>query len=227
VQIGAKWMQFWKGTGWLLFFFKFFLMSVAAYILWSNVHPIYGRILSESVIALQKRYIPIRDTRYTDDHGITVDVLMSPAVHEVVPLSEAKPVVSRIHLNTLYFNTIPFLALILATPIQSKKRLLFFIIVGFFVLSLSHYLHMSLNIHSYYYSSQTWEMNRLNPVHQQFIFRVRLLGRLQSFMEQAGSMIMPFLLWMFYAQNWLFRKLRTTQRNVSAEKPPSFPKHSQ
>ncbi len=221
MQLAVKLKQFWKGTGWLLFFFKFFLFSIIAYLIWSNIHPYYGKVLSESVIAIQRRYIPVRDVRYTDQHGITVEVLMRPALHAVVPLAEVKPVSARIHLNTLYFNTIPFLALLLATPFRSFKRLMIFLLVGFILLSASHILHMSLNIQSYYYSSQTWQINRNNPQHQQFLYRIRLISRSQGFMEQAGSMIMPFFIWMFYSQNWLFKKLRLNQQRVTDGKQPS------
>lgn len=42
-----------------------------------------------------------------------------------------------------------------------------------------------------------------------FKIRIRMLQMLQGFMEQVGSMIVPFILWMVYAQSWLFRKLRS------------------
>jgi hypothetical protein len=207
----SGWIRFWKGTGWGLFFFKFFVFSILAFLIWSVISIPYGRFLCETSVRYQRRSIPIMDVQYEDYRGITMEITMAPAVHVIVPLSKAVPVKTKIFPNTLHFNIIPFLALIFASPVRSGKHLIIFLVVSMILLSFSHFLHMNLNISSYYYGQQTWEINSSIPAHEQFLLRIRFISKLQAFMEQAGSMIIPFFLWMIYAQQWLFRKLRSSQ----------------
>ena len=219
MQKASKWLRFWNSPGWMLFFFKFFIFSILAILLWSWISIPYGKFLCERALQFQRRSIPIMGTRFTgvDDERFTFQIQMKPAIDEVVPLADPKPVSISIFPNTLHFNLIPFLALILATPIRTKKRFLLFLVIGLVLMFLSHSVHLYLNIKSFYYSQQTWLLNRSIPAHANFEMRIRLFQKLQGFMEQAGSMIVPFLLWMIYAQPWLFRKLRSNPNNQIAE----------
>lgn len=211
MQNVSRWSRFWKGTSWNLFFFKFFIFSILAFLFWSLISIPYGKFLCETSVIIMNQSMPIMGTRYTgiEDGRFTFQMQMEPARHEVVPLAEPKPFAFSIYPNTLNFNLIPFLALIFATPIRSWKRFVIFLVAGFILMSLSHFLHMYLNIKNYYYAEQNWLVNRSIPAHRHFEIQIRLIQKLQGFMEQVGSMIVPFILWMVYAQSWLFRKLRS------------------
>ena len=213
MQNASLWLRFWKGTGWLLFFTKFFIFSVLATLFWFLISIPYGKFLCEKTVQFERRSIPIMDASYTDERGITLKLTMARAVNEVAPLPKSGNVSLSIYPNTLHYNLIPFLALIFATPVRSRKHFLAFIVGGLALMSLSHFLHMHLNIQSYYYAQQTWEINPTIPTHQWFVWKKRLLQMMQGFMEQAGSMIAPLVLWMVYAQSWLFRKLRSSSHN--------------
>ncbi|MGB4099867.1 MAG: hypothetical protein WBM02_10720 [bacterium] len=144
-----------------------------------------------------------------DDGRFTFQLQMKPALNEVAPLADPEPLALSIYPNTLHFNLIPFIALIFATPIRTWKRFLLSLIIGFALMSLSHFLHMYLNIKGFYYTKPTWLIDPSITAHVLFKIRIRMLQMLQGFMEQVGSMIVPFILWMVYAQSWLFRKLRS------------------
>ena len=153
------------------------------------------------------------DVRYTGERGLTVTLLLGPADHEALPLEKPESFELHLYPNTLHFNIIPFLAIVFATPIKSPKRLVLFLIFGMMALIVSHFIHMHLNIKSFYYAKQSFVFKPGTMTQDQlaaaeyFYRKIRLLKLLQGFMEQAGSMIMPFLLWVIYAQQWLFRKI--------------------
>jgi len=203
-----------------MFFFKFAIFSVIAFFIWTLINDGYGRFICERTIALERGSLPIIDVNFTDYRGLTMEVLVAPAIDAPAPLKSPEPIRIRIYPNTLHFNIIPFLALLLATPLQSRKRLVLFLIFGFLILCISHFVHLFLNIEAYYFGKQTFVLDKelMSPERlreaQTFIYKNRLISKLQGFMEQAGSMIMPALIWMIYSQRWLFKKLldRTNQR---------------
>ncbi len=119
----SYWNRFWTGEQWGLFFLKFFIFSILAFFVWSSFSISYGRILSDVTIGYLRGSVPILDVRHTDHRGLTVTLLLGPADNEILPLE--KPMRFELHLypNTLHFNLIPFLAIILATPLKSRRRL--------------------------------------------------------------------------------------------------------
>lgn len=218
MDIRNTWCRFWSGEQWRLFFVKFFVFSVASFFIWSSFSIPYGRVLSQWSIDNLRSVIPIMNTQFSDKHGLTVTLTMGPADKEAIPLE--KPEITKFDLlpNTLHFNFVPFLALLFATPVSSVRRLGWFMLIGSLLLISSHYLHMYLNIRAFFYSQQTFAFNPASMTPEQlaaanyFYTKIRFLKLSQGFMEQAGSMIMPFLLWVIYAQRWLFRKISTGGR---------------
>ncbi|MBN1878495.1 hypothetical protein JW823_00110 [bacterium] len=213
MRFREKWHRFWTGEQWGLFFLKFFIFSIISYFIWSMFSISYGRFLSNLVIDNLRSRIPIMDVRFSDDRGLTVTVVMGPAVNEPLPLEEPKTFEVHIYPNTLHFNIIPFLAIFFASPIVNGRRTAIFLLLCLFALMISHYVHMYLNIWSFYYARQSFILDKSSMTQAQlqaaYIFykKINLLRLSQGFMEQAGSMIMPFMLWIIYAQGWLFRKL--------------------
>lgn len=215
VDIRNTWCQFWSGEQWRLFFLKFFVFSIAAFFVWSSFSIAYGRILSQWTIDNLRSSVPIMNVKFSDHRGLTVTLTMGPADKEVIPLE--KPQITELDLfpNILHLNFVPFLALLFATPVTSIRRLVLFLLLGSLLLISSHYLHMYLNIRAFFYSQQTFAFNPASMTPEQlaaannFVTKIRFLKLSQGFMEQAGSMIMPFLLWVLYAQRWLFRKIST------------------
>ncbi|HPQ39111.1 MAG TPA: hypothetical protein PLV45_01950 [bacterium] len=219
--------RFLHSPKWGMFFFKFAIFSVLAFLLWNLISRPYGHFLCERVVAIQRSRLPIMDVKYTDYRGLTMKMLIGPAVNAPAPLKSPQPVPLEIYPNTLHFNIIPFLALLLATPLQSKKRLILFLVLGFLFLSLTHVLHLFLDIEAYYFGHQTFVIDkaRMAPDRlqeaQTFIYMIRLTAKLQGFMEQAGSMIVPAFIWMIYSQRWLFQAL--LKKNQSKRKLPPKP----
>ncbi|MBN1550605.1 hypothetical protein JW979_04010 [bacterium] len=142
-----------------------------------------------------------------------------------------EPVTANVSFNTAHYNIIPFLALLLASPFLSWKRLITFLVIGFLFLSLGHIIHIYLSLnYSYfkyqednnYFPAQTVEMTDLQQ-QQYSIWKYKFNALKISFgiMDQAGSMIIPAFIWFVYASRWILKALlsgqsvRETSRDVS------------
>ncbi|MCD4653349.1 hypothetical protein K8T06_05385 [bacterium] len=219
--------QFLRAESWGMFFLRFTVFCVLAILFWSVINISYGKFLCDQILRFKRsQSLPILDVKYTDNRGLTMNLLLAPSTDAPAPLLKSENVDLAIFPNTLHFNIIPFLALIFASPLRTKKRLALFLVFGFMFLSLTHFLHLHLDIKAYYYSRQTFvtDSARMLPERlleaQKFIYYTRLLSKLQGFMEQAGSMVFPVFIWMLYSQKWLFETLlaRSNQRKKIAQK---------
>ncbi len=205
------------GRGLGIFFLKFFLFSIVALFIWLAVKDTYNVFLKDLSIGLIEDKIPILETRYypeiegeTDKKNRgTLGIVFAPYMNGPILLKQPKPVSVELHLNTIHFNIIPFLALILASPFLSWKRLLIFILLGFVFLSCTHIFHIHLDLMSFYFKSQTFEYNpsTMAPYQlkaaQVWLYQNKFRNSIQGFMEQAGSMMFPALIWLIYASRWL------------------------
>lgn len=227
---------FLRSQGWGMFFLRFAIFSVLAFFIWSSFNDVYGRFICERIVALERTRLPIMDVQFKDTQhrGLIMQMIIGPAVDAPAPLKSPEPIKIEIFPNTLHFNIIPFLALLFATPLQSRKRLILFLIFGFIFLSLTHFIHLFLDVEAYYFGHQTFVIDKLkmSPERlqeaQTFIYMNRLMSKLQGFMEQAGSMIVPALIWMIYSQRWLFQSLLSSanSKRQSAQKKSSDPEKS-
>ena len=228
--------RFFKSENWGLFLVKFIIFAVLAFMFWSVINIPYGKMLCEQVVSFERsRGMPILDVKYTDRHGLTMKVNFAPPDNSPAPLKEKKTAEVIIFPNTLHFNIIPLLGLLLAAPYRNRNRLIFFLIAGSLVLYASHLVHLHLNLVSYRHLKYQFIVDkmRMSPerYHQaiEYLYWMKLTTRLQSFMEQAGSMIVPLFIWMVYSQKWLFKSLlkRAKIRQMELEKKAQLKKQNQ
>jgi len=217
--------KFFTAESWSMFFLRFAIFSLLAMMFWSIINIPYGKFVCEKTLAYERyRSLPILDVKYSDLHGLTMTILLAPSLKAPAPLIKPKNVELNIFPNTLHFNIIPFLALLLATPFRTGKRLVLFLFFGFIFLSISHFIHLHLDIIAYYFSQQTFATDtaRMAPERlqeaQTYIYYMRFIAKLQGFMEQAGSMVIPAFIWMIYAQKWLFSSLLESTRQQQRRK---------
>lgn len=212
--------RFFRSPRWSVFFVRFALFSVCAFFLWNLISIPYGHMLCQQIISFERsRGVPILDVKYSEDaHGLTMEVTFAPPSNSPAPLKEIKTVSIKVFPNTLHFNIIPFLALLFATPYQSRNRLLLFLFLGSGFLYMSHLIHLHLDLVAYRHLEYSFVMDkmRMSPERfqqaKEFLYLMRLVTRLQGFMEQAGSMIAPAFVWMVYSQKWLFESLLKKSR---------------
>lgn len=229
MKISKALTWFFKSEGWGIFFVKFAIFSILGLLIWNMINIPYGRFICERTLAYERsRDLPILDTRFTDEKGLTLNLLLAAATHAPVPLRDPRNVDFRIFPNTLHFNIIPFIGLILATPVTTVKRLVLFLIGGFLCLSITHFFHLHLDIAAYYYKQQDFVLDKQRMAPERlreanaYMYRMNLIEKLQGFMEQAGSMLAPAFIWMIYSQKWLFRNLlrRAEQKRRSQQPSP-------
>jgi hypothetical protein len=131
----------------------------------------------------------------------------------LVRFSEAKSPETAVTLNifTLNFNVIPFLSLFLIMPSTPWRRRILYIAIGFTLLSMTHYVHAKLDIYVQMHKEVQIEPGSLssygNYLWQRFILYLR------SFMEQAGSMLMPFFLWLLFFNKQVLTFASKRRRN--------------
>ncbi|MBN2057117.1 hypothetical protein JW905_19480 [bacterium] len=114
---------------------------------------------------------------------------------------------AALELLTLHFNVVPFLSLFLVTPGVRWRRRLVFILTGFLALSATHVLHIELDY--YLKLHQEIHIDTADKTAFLMFLKGRLMLYLQAFMEQAGSMLMPFFLWLLFFNKSIFRFAQT------------------
>ncbi len=202
-----------------LFFFKFILFSILGWGLWIGIQIPYNLILNRTAKSISQG-LPLIETKFSPDRG-TFQAMFAPYSDGPVKPLKKKPVAIKVLFNTLHFNIIPFFSLLLASPLTSRKRLIIFLIVGSLFLSLSHVVHLYLDIHTEYFRVQNDRgyfsiRNKQLPRQQykeylKWVWKIRLIQALQSFMEQVGSMVVPALIWLIYASPWILASLYRIQ----------------
>lgn len=213
------------GRGFGLFLLKFFLFSIVAWILWLGIRLPYNILLKSSAQWMCDTYFETIDYRYTTERG-TFEVMIKPDRTAPFQLIKANPVSIKIFFNTLHFNLIPFIALILASPLVSWRRFCLFFVFGFIFLFLTHQVHLLLDLKGYYYNIQKeqgyFQTGEIQVTQNQLAemknwqYRTNLWSTMQGFMEQAGSMIFPAFIWMIYASSWIFGAF------LQVNKPPEI-----
>jgi len=176
-------------------------------------------MIEKKLPVLDSRFYPEMEEsndEYRKGRG-TLAVQFAPFVNGPIPLKNPKPVTVELHLNTVHFNVIPFLAFLLASPFVNWKRFLIFLFGGFIFLSATHIAHIYLDLLSYYFKLQTFEFNpsQMAPAQLKsayiWHYQRTVINSFQTFMEQAGSMIMPAFIWLIYAARWIFKSLLKKQ----------------
>jgi hypothetical protein len=205
----------------LAFFLKFILFTLIALGLWlgigiGNINipglslP-YNYVLKSWAVFVSTHSLPMIDYKFSTERGI-FEVMYKPMQNPPVPLVRTEPVAFKLTLNTLHFNVIPFLALILSSPITDFRKFGRFLLIGAAVLFVSHCIHIYLDLIAYYqkfqldnnYLSMQISSSKEYAAFQSWKLKFNAILLVQSFMEQAGSMILPALLWMIFARNWIF-----------------------
>ncbi len=115
-----------------------------------------------------------------------------------------------LELLTLHFNVIPFVALFLATPGISWKRRLISLPIAFVFLSLSHLLHAYLNYYAITHQKVDVMMNKPFQAWLK-VSSMNLVLYLRAFMEQAGSRLISFLLWIVFYNKKIFETFRSVK----------------
>jgi hypothetical protein len=115
-------------------------------------------------------------------------------------------------LSTLNFNTIPFLALFLAISGLALRRRLRRIAWAFPLLMSTHLAHIALNF--FRITHQTIDVNVRSFASYMHYFGLRFIVRIGDFMEQAGSMLLPFLLWLIFFHEEVLGNLREAMEGL-------------
>lgn len=169
---------------------KFLLAAALIAPLWFYI---FGRWYNVVLSAVINMTLPATYECVVKDSQMTLDYLYL-----------LNPRETKVTLNvlTLHFNTIPFLALFLITPGVRLKRRLLYLLCGFILLSTSHVIHAKLDFTIVLNPTVTVTANDFSSL-MMFLWR-KLIRYLQAFMEQAGSMLMPFFLWLLFFNRFVF-----------------------
>jgi len=139
------------------------------------------------------------------------------------PGSPVKPL-TGLYLSTLTFNAVPLIALFLATSGVAARTRMKRLLFAFPILSASHFFHMYLNIFSAQHAQVNVKIASVTAV-MAFYF-TRFIFHLQGFMEQAGSMLFPFLLWLiFYREQTLIglNRIMPKPAPIASVEPEKLP----
>ena len=185
------WKKFWQpeGKGYLLFFAKFFLFTVIAFLFWSAICAPYNSVLRRVSTYQLRKELPVLDVRAKEDRG-KFEILLAPYTKGPVKPVKQDSLAVSLYLNTIHFNIIPFISLLLATPLFNWRRLVVFLVIGAIFLSLTHYYHIQLDVKAYYFKIQ--EKKGYFPVGQirmtpeqhsayvKWVWKIRLVNMLQG-----------------------------------------------
>ena len=206
-----------EGKHFGLFFVKFIMFSIIAWGIWMGLKTPYNHLLKSVCDSICESKFPLIESRYTEDRG-TYEAMFTPYMTGPLKPIKMKPFAIKIFFNTVHFNFIPFLALLLASPMVSKKRLIYFILFGFIFLVCTHIFHVYMDINHYYFKVQlergyfpTHQVKMDAETYKQYwIWKKKILfnQEIQGFMEQAGSMIVPAFVWLIYASSWILKALQ-------------------
>ena len=214
MSVKKYWIKFWNpsGKGYLPFFLKFLLFSLIAFFIWNFSNDSYNLLLKDVSLNLLDESTPLVDHRFTQKRG-QLEILLAPNFNAPIKPSKVQNVAIKIFLNTVHFNLIPFFALILASPFVSWKRLISFFLIGLIILSCFHFIHINLNVRSYYHQEIIRKgviqvsNARMSPERHHEVMKWLWINRViyltQGFMEQAGSMIIPAFIWFVYSSRWI------------------------
>jgi hypothetical protein len=177
-----------KKISWFLL--KFLLVAALVAPAW---YLAIGKVYNQVLVALLDWLQP-RDFRCFLE-GVRLDLIQ---------LFPDRPPLGRVGLNafTLHFNAVPFFTLFLITPGVAWKKRLVFLLIAFCLLSVSHIIHAQLDFYVTLNQEVTIEQGNIKSLLGYFGKRFMLY--LQAFMEQAGSMLMPFFLWLLFFNKQVF-----------------------
>lgn len=186
-----------KGATWFLL--KFLVLAGLMCILWWNCVPAYNRLLIGSLNVIINNFTNYPfEARYG---GNNQNVKESIRVVNVKVKDRSKNTVLQLNGRTLHFNIVPLFSLFLAIHGVSIGKKLQNLGISVVVIYLTHVIHAWINVvriiprelQVYRYPLGAW-FKSLSI----YLF-YRLISYAGIFMEQVGSMIMPFLLWtLFY-----------------------------
>jgi hypothetical protein len=181
----------------------------------------YNHLLKSVTLVMVSKPVPVVDIQFDADEG-TLSLLCEPYAEGPVPLKKTDPVAFQINLNITHYNFIPFLALLLASPLVSWKRLMTFIIIGGIILGMTQVFHLYNGVRYYYFQTQekggyfkAQKFSVNSPRFQEYKklkVKIAVFRAMYGLMEQAGSMIMPALIWMIYASQWILMALQPIRR---------------
>lgn len=177
---------------------------------------------------MTREKINLLDIQFDPDRGILA-LMCGPFTDSPIPLQKFEPVTFKVNLNVAHYNFIPFIALLLASPWVSRRRLIVFLIAGTVILNLTHIFHVYNGIRYYYFQTQDtggyFKIQKLALDSPQFTSYRSLKVKISVFraffglMEQAGSMIVPAFLWFVYASGWILKALRSPGKNPHVTEP--------